>query len=171
MKRTLPVLLSLAITSTILAAPFTPVRPDEPFGVLSNTWRFASNLSQDATGTIEVCYAEAGATERVLGRVELRPFRSSDAKSPDLRILFTKAEVDGKQMVVLLVGYGIRSGVFIVEVRGLTTHSLAGVGAPLAGPTGEYNLLGFGDQGVRITRDGGMSGEQGRLFFRYVEKT
>lgn len=170
MKTAVSLLLSLAITSALLATPFKPVAPDERYGVISDTWRFASSLSHDATGMIEVCYAEVGSAERLLGRVELRPFQSSDAKSPDLRILFATAEVDGKKKVVLVVSCGIRAGIFMVDVPGLTTRSRVGIGAPVAGPTGEFNLLAVGD-GVKITRDGGMSGEQGRLFFRYIEKS
>jgi hypothetical protein len=88
---------------------------------------------------------------------------------PDLRILFTKAELDGKKMVVLLVGYGIRSGVFVVDVPGLTSHSLVGDGAPHASPSGEYTLMGFGDGAVTIKPDG-TTNMRGRLFFRYIEK-
>lgn len=164
-------LFSFGFSTCVFAAPFKPVAPDEPYGeaygVGTRSWRFASSLSHDAAGTIEVCYAEAGSAERVLGRVEVRPYRSSRTEAPDLRILFAKGEVSARPHVVLVAGYGNRSGVFIVEVPGLTNHSLVG-GTSLAGPAGEYNLLGWGDGPVRIAQDGGMSGERGRLFFRYV---
>lgn len=166
-------LFTLAFTSAMFAAPFKPVTPDEPYGeaygVGTRSWRFASSLSHDATGTIEFFYVENGSAERMLGGVDVRPFQSSRTEAPDLRILFAKTEVDGRPRVVLLIGYGIRSGVFVAEVPGLTGHSLVS-GASLAGPSGEYNLLGWGDGPVRLARDGGMSGERGRLFFRYVGK-
>jgi hypothetical protein len=88
---------------------------------------------------------------------------------PDLRFLFTKAKVDGSDRVVLIVGYGIRSGTFVVEIPGLTRHSLAIAGSPHANSEGEYTLLGFGSGGVMIKADG-MEGVTGRLFFRYIEK-
>jgi len=169
MKSSFLTLLSLVLISVGLAAPFKPVSPDEPYGVVSSTWRFASDLSKDASGVIELCYAEEGSAVRVLGSVGVRPFRSSDMKIPDLRILFTTAEFDGTKKVVLLVGYGLRSGVFIVDVPGLTTHSLVVSGTPQPSPSGEFTLLGFGDGAITIKPDG-MIGVRGRLFFRYVEK-
>jgi hypothetical protein len=171
MKSSLFTLLSLVFVSIGFTAPFKPVSPDERYGVVSSSWRFASDLSQDADGTIELCYAEEGSAVRVLGRVEVRPFRSSDTKVPDLRILFAPAEVDGKRKIVLLVGYGIRSGVFIADVPSLTTHSLSISSTPHASASGEFTLLGFGDGAVTIKSDGSMVGVRGRLFFRYVEKT
>jgi hypothetical protein len=170
MKTYLHILLVLIATAAFAAAPFTPLQPDEGYGVPSTAWRFASSLSKDATGVIEICYGEEGSTERVLGTVDVRPFLSSESKSPDLRILFTRTTLEGKEMVVLLVGYGIRAGVFVVDVPGLTSHSLAVAGTPLAGASGEFTLLGFGDGPVAIKRDG-MTGVRGRLFFRYIEKS
>ncbi len=168
MKSFLFALLPLVFVSIGFTAPFKPIGPDERYGVVSSSWRFASELSKDATGVIELCYAEEGSIVRVLGRVEVRPFDSSEAKMPDLRILFARAEIDGKKKIVLLVGYGLRSGVFVVDVPGLTSHSLAVAGAPEAGPSGEFTLLGFGDGSVAIKPDG-MEGVRGRLFFRYIE--
>lgn len=171
MKSIGSLLVTLTFTSAMFAAPFKPVAPGdlngEPYGVGTRSWRFASSLSQEATGAIEVCYVETGSAERVVGRVDVRPFRTSRTELPDLRILFATTEVDGRKRIVLIVGYGIRSGVFVVEVPGLTEHSLVG-GASIAGPSGEYNLLGWGDSGVTLLRDGRMTGERGRLFFRYV---
>lgn len=169
MKKCLRIALFFIATAMAVAAPFTPLGPDEAYGVGSTAWRFASSLSKDATGVIEICYAEEGSAERILGTVDVRPFRSSESKMPDLRILFTKTEIDGKEKVVLLVGYGIRAGAFVVDVPGLTSHSLSVAGTPLASSFGEFTLLGFGDGAVTIKRDG-MTGVRGRLFFRYIEK-
>lgn len=169
MKKHLCVAFYLVMTLAVAAAPFMPRGPDEAYGVGSTAWRFAANLSQDASGVIELCYAEEGRAERVLGTVEVRPFRSSEAKMPDLRILFTKADIDGKKQVVLLVGFGLRSGTFVAEVPGLTSHSLAVAGTPSASPSGEFTLLGFGDGAVTVKRDG-LVGCRGRLFFRFVER-
>jgi hypothetical protein len=168
MKPCLCIPLFFAAAVAVIAAPFTPRGMDEAYGVGCTAWRFVSHLPQDASGRIEICYAEEGSAARVLGTVEVRPFRSSEAKMPDLRILFTKAEIAGKPQVVLLVGYGIRSGAFVADVPALTSHSLA-VGSPQASPAGEFTLLGFGDGAVTITRDG-MTGLRGRLYFRYREK-
>jgi hypothetical protein len=82
--------------------------------------------------------------------------------------LFTKADVDGGRKVVLLVGYGIRSGVFVVDIPGLTTHSLVRAGTPEACDSGEFTLLGFGE-GITIKANR-LQGARGRLFFRYIEK-
>jgi hypothetical protein len=173
MKSYLQILLScslLFLATIASASPFTPLKPDEPYGVISKAWRFASSLSQDANGVIELCYAEAGGAERVLGRVDVRPFQSSSPTVPDLRILFTTAEIEGKKRLILLVGYGIRSGAFVADVPALTTHSLVFVGAPKPGPMNDLTLAVFGDGAVKFKPDGGMEGVRGRLYFRYVEK-
>lgn len=101
---TLSLFVLLAVCAS--AAPFTPRGSDSPppYGVGSTAWRFTSTLPQDATGVIELCYAEEGSAERILGRVDVRPFHSSSTEIPDVRILFTKTEVDGKPRLVLLVG-------------------------------------------------------------------
>jgi hypothetical protein len=163
--------LALLILTSLGAsgAPFTPRGQDEPYGVGTTAWRFASTLPQEAAGVIELCYVEDGSAERILGRVDVRPFRSSSSEIPNLRILFSKAEVDGKPRVVLIVGYGIRSGTFVVEEPNLTSHSLAIAGSPAAGPSGEYSLVAYGDR-VSITREGQFSGHKGRLFFRFIGK-
>ena len=92
------------------ASPFTTLPLDESYGVGTTAWRLASHLSRDATGIIELCYAEKAGPVQVLGRVGVRPFTSSTAVMPDLRILFTKAQVNGTAKVVLIVGYGIQIG-------------------------------------------------------------
>lgn len=149
------------------AAPFASLPSSEDYGSETTAWRFASSLSPDATGTIELCYIEEGSAERVIGRVGVRPFRSSAPKRPELHLLFAKAESEGKKKVVLIVSYGIRSGAFIADLPALVTHPLAISGAPVASPTGDYALLGFGDRGVSVKPDGAMEA-QGRLFLRYV---
>lgn len=169
MKLFLYSLLTFVMASVASAAPFKPLEPDEAYGVGSTAWRFASTLSKDAVGVIEICYAEEGSPEQVIGRVDVRPFRSSASKMPDLRVLFTKAKLDGSDRVVLIVGYGIRSDTFVVEIPGLTSHSLSIAGSPHGNSAGEYTLLGFGSGGVMIKADG-MEGVKGRLFFRYIEK-
>jgi hypothetical protein len=150
------------------AAPFASLPSSEDYGSETATWRFSSTLSPDATGTIELCYIEEGSAERVIGRVGVRPFRSSDPKKPELRLLFAKAESEGKKKVVLIVSYGIRSGAFIAEIPALVIHPLAICGTVAASPAGEYSLLGFGDRGVSMKPDGTMEGARGRLFLRYV---
>ncbi len=159
-------LLALFATSAS-AAPFASLPSSENYGPGTTVWRFSSALSQDATGTIELCYIEEGSAERVIARVGVRPFRSSDPKTPELHLLFAKAESEGKKKVVLIVRYGIGSGAFIADLPALVTHPLAISGAPVASPTGEYALLGFGDRGVSMKPDGTMEA-QGRLFLRYV---
>ena len=136
-------------------------------------WRFASSLSKEARGVIEFCYAEEGSAERVLGRLDVLPFQSSESKMPDLRILFTRAEVDGKKKVILLVGYAGRPGAFVVDVPGLTTHQLGISGAPQISPSGEITLLGFADGPISVKGDGMgiLERLRGRLFFRYVERS
>jgi hypothetical protein len=64
--------------------------------------------------------------------------------------------------VVILVGYGIRSGVFVADVPDLTNHSLFIDGTPQANSSGEFTLL-------SSTEDAESAWMQGRLFFRYVE--
>src|SRR5664280_759973 len=169
MKRPLYVLITFALATVAFGAPFMPRAPDEGYGIGSTAWRFVSSLSKDASGVIELCYAEEGIPERILGRVDVRPFRSSEEKMPDLRILFTKAEVEGKKMVILLVSYGLRSGTFVADVPGLTTHSLSSTGTPGTSASGEVTLLGYGDGPVTVTPDG-ITGLRGRLFFRYVQR-
>jgi len=167
MKIFFSILFLLSAASAAAASnPFSPLPPDEAYGVGTVTWRFASALLKEASGSIEIGYAEEGATERILGRVEVRPFRSSEKKMPDLRILFAKADVAGSKQVVLIVGYGLRSGTFVADVPGLTTHSLSIAGAPWPDSNGDISLLGYGD-GPIIFGQNGMTGEKGRLFLRY----
>ena len=170
MKLPLRCLVTFGLATAAFGAPFTPRQPEENFNATTNAWRFASSLSKEATGVIEFCYAENGSAEQVLGRVDIRPFQSSGPTAPDLRILFSRAEIEGHKKVVLLVGYGLRPGLFVVDVPGLTTHSLSISGAPQANPSGEVTLLGFSEGPVSVAGDGkGMlEGLRGRLYFRYV---
>jgi hypothetical protein len=162
------ILLFFALSSAIASAmPFSPLPPGETYFGTSN-WRFASSLTSDDTGRIEICYAEDGSPVQILGSVAIYPFRSSEAKMPDLRILFAKATVQSAKKVILIVSYGIRSGVFVVDVPGLTSHSLVSSGTPHPDQNGEITLLGFGHGGVTIKPDGIVSGIQGRLFIRYI---
>jgi hypothetical protein len=156
---------------TVCGAPFTPRGSAESFNVETTAWRFASSLSKDALGTIEFCYAEQGIPERVVGRVDVRPFRSSAANAPELRILFTRAEVDGHKKVIVLMGYAGHPGAFVVDIPGLTTHPLGIAGSPHASPSGEITLLGFADGSISYKgEDLSLEGMRGRLFFRYVGK-
>lgn len=150
-------------------SPFKPLPSEQSYGVTSATWCFASSLSKEATGIIELCYIEEGGKEQILGRVIVRPFRSSDEKMPDLRILYTTAEIDSRKMVVLVVGYGMRSGCFVVAVPGLTSHSLVFAGQPSPDSKDEITLSGYGEGGVGMSADGMLTGVKGRLYFRYVE--
>ena len=173
MKLPLCTLLSFGLVTAAFGSPFTPRPPlEENLNVTTTMWRFASSLSKDANGVIEFCYAEEGSPERILGRLDVQPFRSSETKMPDLRILFTRTEVEGKKKVILLVGYAGRPGTFVVDVPGLTAHQLEISGTPQANPSGEITLLGFADGPVSVKDDGmGMlEGLRGRLFFRYVER-
>jgi len=165
MKQLLCALL-LCTLNVAMASSFAPLQPEERFGPGIFTWRFSSNLTAEAKGVLEFCYAETGNQERVLGRVDIRSFRSSEARIPNLQILFTTAMVDGKKQAILIVGYGLRSGTFVVEVPGLTSHSLVAT-QPQESAAGEYSLLGFGDRVMLAPNS--MEGTQGRLFFRYVE--
>ena len=170
MKNLLRALLTLAFASVAFGGSFTPRAPDEAYGIGTSAWRFASSLSQESNGVIELCYAEEGSAEQVLGRVDVRPFRSSEQKMPDLRILFSKAEVDGKKKVILLVSYGLRSGTFVADVPTLLARSLSVSGTPGESASGEFTLLGYGDGPVTVKADGTMLGLRGRLFFRYVQR-
>ncbi|HVT72000.1 MAG TPA: hypothetical protein VHD61_02610 [Lacunisphaera sp.] len=170
MQNIVHALFTFAIATVSFGASFTPRAPDEGYGIGSSAWRFASHLSRDATGVIELCYAEDGNAARVLGRVDVRPFRSSTEAMPDLRILFSKVEINGTRKVVLLVSYGLRSGAFVADIPGLTTHSLVSSGTPQENSSGEVALLGFGDGPVAIKADGTMAGLRGRLFFRYISQ-
>ena len=147
--------------------PFAPLPPDEPIGIAASFWRFSSALTQNSTGRIELCFAEEGKPERILGSVEIRPFVSSDSKLPDLRILFARDLASAERKVVLIVGYGIRSAVIIQAVSGLTANSLVMSAMPRPDAKGEITLLGYGDNGVAVKEDG-LDGVRGRLFFRYV---
>lgn len=169
MRKLLAGLSLLLATSGAIGAPFTARAMDEKYGVGTIAWRLASNLTRDATGSIELCYVERDAP-RVLGRVGLRPFTSTEPGMPDLRILFSKADVNGSPHVVLIVGYGIRSGTFVLPVPGLTTHSLTVISQPTANERGEYTLLGFTESGNVRYENGEPAGLDGRLFFRFVPR-
>ena len=123
------------------AMPFVPLPQDEPIGLAASIWRFSSSLTKDSSGRIEICYAEEGKSERVLGSVEVYPFDSSESKMPDLRILFARDLASSERKVVLIVGYGIRSAVFVQDVRGLTANSLVMSGMPKPDAKGEITLL------------------------------
>ncbi len=146
--------------------PFEAQSPDEPIGIDSTIWRFSSSLTKDSSGRLEVCYTEGGDREQILGTVAVYPFVSNQ-KMPDLRILFARDMKSVPRRVVVIVGYGIRSGVFVAEVPGLTSHPLVSSGSPKANSQGEVTLTGFGDGSVSINAEG-PQGLRGRLFFRYV---
>lgn len=170
MKRFFYTLFTFVFAAVGFGASFTPRAPDEAYGIGTSAWRFASSLSKDSNGVIELCYAEEGSAERILGSVDVRPFRSAEEKMPDLRILFSKAEIEGKKKVILLVSYGLRSGTFVADVPGLTAHPLSFSGTPRESASGESTLLGHGDGPVTVKSDGDMVGLRRRLFFRYVPR-
>ena len=170
MRSLLYAVFTLAVASASLGASFTPRAPDEAYGLRTSAWRFASSLSKDSRGSIDLCYSEEGGVERILGSVDVRPFRSSEEMMPDLRILFSKVEVDGKKMVMVLVSYGLRSGAFVTEIPALTAHSLCVSGMPTESAEGEVTLLGYGAGPETVKPDGSMVGLRGRLFFRYVNR-
>lgn len=164
------ILISLAVAltaSTKAAMPFTALPADEPIGLQASIWRFSSSLTKDSAGRIEICYAEIGQPEMLVGSVHVRPFVSSDTKMPDLRILVARDLSAPQKRVVVIVGYGIRSGVFIADIPELTSHSLVSSGSPKANENGEVTLVGFADGPVSFDH-GRSKGLQGRLFFRYV---
>src|SRR6187402_3615139 len=114
MKALISICLLFASAIWCAATPFSPVPADNVFGVGVTAWRFSSSLSADATGSIEVVLKPVSAPERVIGRIGVRPFESSEPKIPDMHVLFSTAKVDGRDRVVLIIGYGIRSGTFVV---------------------------------------------------------
>ena len=142
--------------------PFTALPQDEPIGLEASIWRFSSSLTKDSSGQIEICYVEKGGPKKILGVVPVRPFVSSESKMPDLRILVARDMSSSERKVIVIVGYGIRSGVFVQDIPGMTSHSLFSDGNPKADSKGEITLTGF-------TQGGGSTMElDGRLFFRYV---
>ena len=160
--------LALAVSGGLKAAmPFTVLPPDEPIGLDASIWRFSSSLTKDSAGRIEVCYAEQDEPEKIVGVVSVRPFVSSESKMPDLRILVARDMSSPQKKVVVIVGYGIRSGVFIADLPRFTSHSLVSSGNPKANTNGEITLIGFGSGSVSFDESGPI-GLQGRLFFRYV---
>jgi len=167
MKKVIYSLVAFVSCTLASAAPFTALPLDEAYGVGTTAWRLASHLSRDATGTIELCYVENAGAVQVLGRVGVRPFTSSTAGMPDLRILFTRTQVNGTAKVVVVVGYGIRSGCFVVDAPELTAHSLFIEGTPEANPAGEYNLV-LAHKGNTMTYATRVQDAAGRLYFRYI---
>ncbi len=146
------------------AAPFSPLMPENHYGVMASNWRFASSLSADATGTIEFVVITANGPERIVGRVEVRPFQSSESKIPDLHVLLTTAVVAGRKQAVLIAGYGIRSGAFVVDDADLTTKSRIVDGTPATDAKGEHALLVFGGDSMNLSSGEGITG---RLLLRY----
>ena len=169
MKNVIFSLVTFICCTLASASPFTALPLDESYGVGTTAWRLASRLTKDATGTIELCYVEKAGPVQVVGRVGVRPFTSSTAGMPDLRILFTKTQVNGTAKMVLIVGYGIRSGCFVVDAPELTSQSLFVEGSPEADPEGEYTLVlsHAGDSMNYATR---VKDAAGRLYFRYISQ-
>ena len=156
----------LFLTSAIWcgATPFSAVPAADDFGVGVTAWRFASSLSADATGTIEVVFTPVNGSERVIGRIGVRPFESSESKIPDVHVLFSTAKVDGRSHVVLIIGYGIRSGTFVVDDPDLTSKSRVADGLPAANSAGEHCLLTLGENSMNFVSGEGVVGH---LILRY----
>jgi len=166
MKPSLIIFLLLSLRLCASESPFTPLPPGDGYGFNGMAWRFASKLTAESSGVIEVCYEEVGAPTRTLVRLPLSPYYSSDTNSPELRVLLTKVQDGQTKKIVILIACGLRSATFVAEVPGLTSHSLVGNGGPIANGSGEISLLAFGES-VGSSRDG-FTEARGRLYLRYL---
>jgi len=161
--------LSFASLSLFAGSPFTAVRADdEKYGEASIAWRFSSSLALTARGQIQLCYAESGRPERVLGAMPaLLPILTQ--KVPDLRVLLTRSELESRKVVAVVFGYGFRTGSFVCDIPELAEpalHALMISGTPKADEKGEITLLGFHES--RATAAVASERLKGRLFIRYV---